>query len=189
MRFWIVFALFPILVNAAGFRNPDFRDSSYRMILVTAPVADLGFRDNLEKWIASEIKDNGGTAVTYLSMFSPAKRYDAKQIEATLAESRIDAVLVVSLSSVTSDSQLFGILSNTQPLGYGNLTTVAPLVANKRRATASLTLFDVASGQSVWVGNAERTVRGFKAKSETAVFENLAEDIAEALKADRLLAK
>ncbi len=174
MRFLAVLLMCPFLVYGAGFQNPDFKDVRYSMILVVTPTSDVDFRDKMEKWVASEIRDNGGEAVTYLSLFSPAKRYNENEVKTILIGAKVDAVLVVALGSDTRESQLFGALSNTQPLGYGSMTTVAPLVANKRRATASMTLFDFASGQSAWVGTAEATVRGFKAKSETSVFENLA---------------
>jgi len=185
---FVLTLLLPLALSAAGFKNPDYANKRYKSIIVSVPIADLAMRDRMEKQISREIADHGGRAQPYLSAFSPAKQYTQAEIKDKLTTLDIDGILVVSFES-EDRSRTGGAMALSQPMGYYNMTTVAPVTAHRRHAAATATLYDAASGESAFVTSAEASAKGLHARSDKKVLGRLAENIAKELKRGGVLAK
>ena len=179
----VLYMLCAMPTLGAGYVNPDFSGKRYKSVLVVVPVADFELRERLEKAIAKEIHGR-----TYISVFSPAKRYSEKEIKEKLENLGIDAVAIVNPGDVEDQTKIGGAIAQTHQLGYTNMTTVTPLGMKKKVISATVTLFDSKTGESAWVGNAKASGKGFHAK-EGKVISRLADEVADQLKNSRLLAR
>ena len=185
--FLVLFAPFALAGN--GFVNPDFAGRSYLHIVVSVLSDDLDYREMFEKRIVREIADHGGHANTYLSLFSPAKKYTQEEMAAMLESSGADAVLVVNIGDVQDERKISGTLSQTNQIGYTTMTTTQPVGMRKKSLSASAALFDAKTGNSAWVGSSNVTAKGLHALSDGKVIGRLADDLAGKLKKNGLLAQ
>ena len=176
-------ALYVSSAFGSGYVNPDYSGKRYRSVLVSVPVADLEFRERLEKAVAKQLRGH-----THLAVFSPAKQYSEKEIKKELERLGIDAVVVVNPGDVEDQSSLSGAIAQTHQLGYTNMTTVTPVGMKKKAISATVMLFDSKTGEKAWVGSAKASGKGLHAK-EGKVISRLAEEIADQLEDSKLLAR
>lgn len=131
---------------ADGYLNPEFAGRSFKSILVTVPVEDLSFRERTEKATLSYLKKYAGSVcMKSLDLFPPIAEVSNDDYTKKLNEARIEAVLSIE----PADSR------GSFPPNYRHASTTFSMAhvgtRHNRSISASITLYDVQTGKTVWV--------------------------------------
>ena len=175
------YLLLPLLMVAApafadGYANPEFVGKSFKTVLVSVPVMDLKFREEMEagtiKYLQKYV-DNVG--LKSLALFPPFSEVSDSDYKKKLKESNIDAVVVIEPSDDKgSFPPNYKHTSKTFTMAYASSRW-------KQDISASITMYDVASGKPVWVGSL-----GFKVKGRGIIKEVSYRTVKELMKAKLL---
>jgi len=144
--------LLPLLIVATpafadGYANPEFAGRTFKNVLVSVPVMDLKFREKMEtKTIKYMQKYVDSVGVKSLDLFPPFLEATESDYIKKLKESGIDAVVVIEPSDAKGSFPP-NYKHNSKTFAMGHVNT-----GRGRRISASITMYDVASGKSVWVG-------------------------------------
>ncbi|MGL4987574.1 MAG: hypothetical protein ACRC5H_10645 [Treponemataceae bacterium] len=84
-------------VNVSYFASPNINRASINKVVVFAPIHNIGWRKNTEKYLLNEFSRNGINAISSLQIISPLETYTDKEISAIFEENKVDAILVINL--------------------------------------------------------------------------------------------
>lgn len=145
--------LLPLLMVAApafadGYANPEFAGKTFKTVLVSVPIMDLKFREEMEtrtiKYMQKYVSSAG---VKSLELFPPFLEVTESDYKKKLKESGIDAVVVIEPSDFKgSFPPSYKLNSNTFTMTYASSRW-------KQSISATITMYDVESGKTVWVGS------------------------------------
>jgi len=146
LRYFLPLLLISTPVLADGYLNPEFTGKSYKRILVTVPVVDLGFRERMETAIIKYMKKYvGSTGVRSLELFPPIGDISNDDYKKKLNNANLEAVLAI----VSADSK------GSFPPNYmhNSKTFTMSYVSTRwnKQISASVTLYDASTGKTVWV--------------------------------------
>ncbi len=146
LRYVLTLLLIPMPGFADGYLNPEFTGRSYKAVLVTVPVEDLSFRERTEKTTLSYMKKYvASVGVRSLDLFPPIGDVSNEDYKKRLNERNLDAVLAIeSTESKGSFPPNYKRTSKTFSMTYIG-------TRHNRAISASATLYDVATGKTVWV--------------------------------------
>jgi hypothetical protein len=155
LRYLLPLLLISTPALADGYLNPEFTGKSYKRILVTVPVEDLGFRQRMETTIIKYMeKYVSSVGVGSLDIFMPFVDVSNDDYKKKLNEEGLEAVLVVN----SSDSK------ESFPPNYKHksetFTTTYVGSRWKKPISAIATLYDVSTGKTVWVLPLDLTIKG-----------------------------
>lgn len=100
----IVVILCCILLSSCGFpiqsvsyKDPDFFDSEFRKICVSANVDDAFFMKSMEETVSAVLNNYGIYSIPASNILPPTRNWDDKKAQQILAEKGIDGYLVISI--------------------------------------------------------------------------------------------
>ena len=170
-RYRFVFALMALLAigctytRFSGFVDPGIRPASFRRLAVHARLDDLSDRQAIERQLVEQLRGEGISAVTMLSLAPPTREANPEELAAVLSAQSIDGIV-----EVVADET--GYLAETEPISSDTETfTRKGRDGKQRRVTRTtvsgggtrfkaygklrVSLKDTATGQIAWVGDAD----------------------------------
>ena len=162
LRYLLPFLIVATPAFADGYyANPEFAGKEFKTVLVSVPVMDLQFREEMEtktiKYMQTYVNSAGVKSLTLFPPFLEATDSDYKK---KLKESGIDAVLVIEPVDVKG--------SFPPSYKHHSKTFNWKFASSKWKQdiSASIIVYDVASGKPVWGGTL-----GFKDKGKDMIKE------------------
>ena len=152
--------------SVSSFRAPNFDGATFDKIGVFANTSNLEWRSSLEDSMVHELRELGGNAVATNSIISPTETLGADEVLQRLSNENVDALLVVTVGdsgvsevwvpqrSTSAYSGAGSMAGGTGTYaGSGSSVTTGGYTAAKPWAQMSTGLFDMATGQTVWVAS------------------------------------
>jgi len=140
--------------------NPKFAEKSFKKIVIAAPFSDISLRKQTEQEFTCQFIMTSALAIPSLDVIPPFKDYSEPEILEILRKNRIDAVFVVALtdfwmsktyipksSSTSGTVSAFGGSLHYQSYAQEH----GGYYVNKPRLEFDVRLFDVESGEAVWM--------------------------------------
>lgn len=147
-RYLFLFLFLASPVHAEGYLNPEFSGKKFRTILVTTPVLDINFREQMERATIKFLHKHGGSVgIASLTLFPPFLDVTDAEYKNKTSVSGNDAVLAIEPSD-TMRSYPPNYKSNSKTFSMGYVST-----KRDRRLDTTITLYDVTSGKVVWIGS------------------------------------
>ena len=172
LNLFTIFMLAVILSSCAStrmtsFKDPSFRSSKFKRILVIANVSDLQWRQKVESRLVEAFKDAGVFAVEGVLFFPPTRTFSNEEKVDLLVSSNLDGYISVSVGDAgTTEVYVPPTSSTTTTKGsasvYGNQATYKSksttsysggYTLSKPWAEFDTKLVDVSSGQTAWVAS------------------------------------
>ncbi len=147
--------------NLTSFRDPEFAGKNLHKILVVVPFSDLESRQTAETAFVNRFAGYGVEAVPSMQMLMPTRTYTNEELAKILFENKVEGVLIVKLTDVSSTQTYVPQSSSTYGQGtlsgntinYSSQTySYGGYYISKPRVRFELQLFDVSSGKVAWVG-------------------------------------
>lgn len=146
LRYLLSLLLISTPAFADGYLNPEFTGKSYKTILITVPVQDLSFRQRMETTTIKYVKKYvASVGVRSLDLFPPIGDVSNDDYKKKLNEANLEAVLAIE----PADSK-----GSFPPNYKHNSKTFSMSYVGTRwnkQISASATLYDSATGKTVWV--------------------------------------
>ena len=158
----IALLIFAIIVTSCthtrvvSFTDPDAVGKLYNRIAVVANVNDLSDRLAIETKMVKTLDDKGVNAVSSLILFPPTREFTAEQENEVFKNNKVEALAVIQIADA-------GFLATSEPMSVhtqtnedGTGTTVSDGgTAHKAFGQLRVSLIDVVSDKTMWVGDAD----------------------------------
>ena len=158
----IALLIFAIIVTncthtrVVSFTDPDAVGKLYNRIAVVANVNDLSDRLAIETKMVKTLDDKGVNAVSSLVLFPPTREFTAEQENEVFKNNKVEALAVIQIADA-------GFLATSEPMSVhtqtnedGTGTTVSGGgTAHKAFGQLRVSLIDVVSDKTMWVGDAD----------------------------------
>ena len=172
--------------------DPDYRDSSFKKILVTANTDKLDFRLKIENTISNNLTENGTVSVASYVLFPPTRTFTDSVKSAVMSANKFDACLIVTLGEKGVENFQNPIIASTTngtiaPNGTVNTTTtyLGGEFTSKPYAEFDLKLFDVKTGKMAWIAN---SITGGNAYADfETVYNSFCKNVVMKLSADKMI--
>jgi hypothetical protein len=148
-----------------SFVDPDFRDRTYKRILVSVAYDDLEQRQKAETRFVQEFEDTKAECIPSMQILLPTRRYSDSEMFGLLEENGIDAILLVAQTDYYEDLQYIPESSTTtlsantyyyasyaRTYGSAHTTTTGGYYVRKPRWRHELTLYDSDTKRIAWIG-------------------------------------
>lgn len=176
-----------ITTQIKGYTDPSYQGREYRHVIVAAPDASFNFRELLEGETVAKLQAVGIEAVSDIALFPPTREWNSDQVHHTLSEMGVEAGILISLAGTASSDDVIGYHSTGSATSYGGYTsaraTTIPMRAISRSTGTRVTLQDIKSGETVWIGDARTDAGGFLFVGDKATAASMASKIVNTLKA------
>ena len=144
--------------ETTGWRDPDFKGPPFGKLLVVGLSAQsLIDQRGFEDLMVSTLRSAGIAAVPGWQFVPPDRTPDQAIMRAAVERSGADAVLLVRLSSFTTETSVgYGVVGDTVATGpdmYSGWYAPGIVTDSYQAATIYTTLFNVRSGRPVWTFN------------------------------------
>ena len=184
-----------ITTRVDSYTDPAFSEYSATSIVVCAPNSDLGFAGRLEEEVARRLANRGLDAWRFIDMFPPTRRHTQSQVTTKLKKHRIASLLVIRLTDEDSGSDVAYIhqsgTATVQTYGntvYGSASGYTIPVRTPHRSTeTSVSMQDIATGKTVWIGETRTSAGGALYTSDSSTISSLASSIVRKLIADGVI--
>ena len=157
--------------TTVSWKKPDYTGTDFQKIAVIGVVGNLSARQSLEKEVATELVQQGTSAIASMNFMPPrkqSKNIDLNRLTRLLKNEGFDGVLLVSLADVDKDRQYVpgrtSFHPHTRYHRFGNYyTTSYHRVHRPGYFTSSSTfyiesnLYDLSSEELVWMTQAKTT--------------------------------
>ena len=189
-----------------SFVDPDFREHSYRKLVVRVDVDQLDQRDAAETVFAKILAKQGVQCLRTLDLLPPTRESSDEQFKQAVAQSAADGVLTVRVTEQYEDEVYVPPSSTTYTTGtawgntyyrrgrgpaYGTFdsttytTTSGGYTTTQPRVRHKVQLWDVQTGKVAWIGGA--FTEGDSRCGYEQLMTSLAKKVAETLKSEGLV--
>lgn len=167
--------------------QPEFKLSSYRTVVVSAPTKDLKLRERAEKAFAKQLEKQGLTVYLGIEITPPNINYEDGQIGRIYLEEGVEGVFTVELTGfdTTVVDQQPG--ENKQSMDSGdaynaNLAPKAGRSISISRKRFAVTLWNPYTAEDIWTASAVTTENGWAATR--AILDSVSKATAKKFKSD-----
>jgi len=172
--------------NITGFTDPDYRNKSYKSLVVVTPNLNLEYSSLLQGKVCKALEAQKVSCARGLDLFPPTRTFDTSEIVQILAENKIDGYLLLSYGGSSTQSQQIGTLSYGSASVFGNTVSAygssTPVMSFSRRDGYSAVLIDTQSYNKAWIGGATTHAQGLANITDDVFTTSLGQKIAAELK-------
>ena len=155
-------------------------------IMVRAVNTDFGFIEYLEDSMVKKLASAGVNASSFIESFPPTREWTDKEIVSSLVKNGYDSIMFISFGGSDSSSQTLGYMNNGSAYSYGGTTsfssTSTPIIGFKRSTSTRIHIFDVKSGDKVWIGDTRTKAGGALYMGDTTTTNDIATEGVDELK-------
>ncbi|MBN3033199.1 MAG: hypothetical protein JW873_03810 [Candidatus Saganbacteria bacterium] len=190
--FILFFALFLICgcadTNVTSFRDPDFKDTVYKKLLIVVPFSDLDLKKTAEESLQKAFQAKEIEVLIGFQTIPPTRDFSYEELSKILKTNGIDGVLILAVSDYWKDQAYVPETSTSRGSAYiignsiqYNSTTnkSGGYYISKPRIKFECRLFDVKTGKVAWM--ATSMTRGNAFANFTVLADSLAEKIVQYL--------
>jgi hypothetical protein len=190
--FILFFALFLICgcadTNVTSFRDPDFKDTVYKKLLIVVPFSDLDLKKTAEESLKNAFQAKGIEVLIGIQTIPPTRDISYEELSKILNINVVDGVLVLAVSDYWKDQAYVPETSTSRGSAYiignsiqYNSTTnkSGGYYISKARIKFECRLFDVKTGKVAWM--ATSMTRGNAFANFAVLADSLAEKIVQYL--------
>ena len=159
-----------VSTSVQGYTDPRYNTFTARKILVGGSGMNLAAEDLVEVSFKEKLNPIDVQVTGFRSIFPPTRNYTPEEFKKMLKASGFDSLLVVALVDDQTSTEIAGYRSSTtgnvygtyQSHGYGSGTYSGTGTASttthankryKRKTQTRATLYDIETGNIVWVGD------------------------------------
>lgn len=168
-----------------GYSDPAYTSKQYPNVVVFASNFGLETASQLENSICSQFADNNIKCFEFHLMFPPTRSFSADNVFLTLNEKDISSILILSSGGGYSSSQVFAYQAYGSAYTHGGQTTASgmafPISSYYRQSNMRLTLVDVATRATAWLGDAKTEGQGWVNVTDSAFISSIAREAATSL--------
>jgi hypothetical protein len=191
LRLLAVLLVLPLATTACvttqvnGYTDNSFRGHKVKRIAVRAANANFAFAQILEDDLVAEFKSDGIQATSFLAMFPPTRDLTNAQVAQSLKERGFDGIMYVNLTGSDTKETTIGYTNTGTGYVYGNTASYSghstAMTAIRRYTSTRATLYDVVSGDKIWIADTNTNAGGLLYQSDDTQAESIAEEIVTAL--------
>lgn len=158
--------------------DPEARSKKFGHVMVVGEFGDIGARQDAEVACVNALRRNSHQATTSTRLFFAGRTYSQAEIQKTLDDAGIDAVLILSPTEAGSASTWIpqtqtteaaaGVAGNTV-VGAARTTTSGGYSVSKPWARFHASLFDRSVGRSVWIASFDSGGNAFAGHNDLLV--------------------
>ena len=164
LRYLLLFLIVASPAYATGYTNPEFSGRVFKKVLVTVPVDDQKFRDEMESRTLEYMqKYVTTTGVRSVDLFPPFLEVDEASYVPKLKDSGIEAVVVIlPKDTASSFPPLFKNKSKIFSMRFVDTRW-------QKDVSTSVTVYDALSGKIAWTGTFDIDEKGKKIIKEISI--------------------
>lgn len=173
--------------------SPALGGRTFQTVLVFGNIGDLALRTDLETRMAANASDGDHVFIPSHKLFFPGRQYSNEEVRTILASNHVDATLVVSPGETGASSGYIPPTYTSSCTAWNSNSGCTQVTTSqaggfsysKPWAQFSAQLYDVRTGESVWVATA--TTGGNAYASASTLVRSMADKTAHQLANDGLL--
>ena len=173
--------------NITGFTDPDYKNKSYKNLVVVTPNLNLEYASLLQGKVCHAITLKKAACARGLDLFPPTRTYDTSGIVRVLSDNQIDGYLLVIYGGGATQTQQIGSLSYGSASVYGNTvsaySSTTPIMSFARSDGYSAVLIDTATYNKAWIGGVRTHASGLANITDDVFTSSLATKLAAELAA------
>jgi len=161
--------------NVSSFRDPSIQDKTYKCIIIFVNESNLAYRRQMENALSDKLLNYGVKGLKAIDFILPTRQYTVEQLNETIKNTKAEAILAITINNAHANT-------NYIPTGDG----MVPITTSS--AIADIALFDILSGKTVWIANANINCNGLPWNDSISAMINSGSDaVVEKMKEDKLL--
>ncbi len=172
--------------------DPDYKQTKFTKILVTADTDKLDFRFKIEKTLSSALIESGTAASASYEFFPPTRVITDSAYTAVLAANHFDGSLIISVGEKgveTTQNPIVASKTTGTVSANGVVDTKTTYlggdIVNKPFAEFGLKLLDVKTGNVAWMANS--FTGGNAYANFGTLYNNFCKKVVETLDADKMI--
>jgi hypothetical protein len=191
-----------VTTKVASLVDPDYKNASFRRVLVIANFANIDAMKKFETFAAHRLKDKGLYAIENHLLLPPLREYTDEEKRRAFVGERLDCYLIISPKGVNTGTIYVPTISSTQVdvnaqknRARGSSTTVTSQGGGRDVVSSVDTqgeLFDFQNGRIAWRGDANSQIPYYGARpmgEPDDVFKSACHEIVDQMIQDGVLAK